>query len=99
MHRSFALLRMTVGWGMRCLGMARDGWVSTVGGLRIVQTLNRCHPERSEGSMHWGADMGWTYHPSLRSFQSGFMETISAIFFMRSNPLICFSRVMALPMR
>src|SRR5580704_18769436 len=31
-------------------------------GLRMTSTSYPCHPERSEGSMHWGADMGWTHH-------------------------------------
>ena len=34
-------------------------------------------------------------HPSLKSFQSRFCDSIRAIFFLRSQPLICFSRAIA----
>ena len=36
-----------------------------------------------------------SYQPSLRSFQSGFIDSIRATFFSRRKPLICFSRAMA----
>src|SRR5215813_14523155 len=44
-----------------------------------------CHPERSEGSL-------FPYHPSLKSFHRGLTDSINAIFFDLSHPLICFSR-------
>jgi hypothetical protein len=43
--------------------------------------------------------LGWhsLYQPALRSCHAGFFATISAIFLIRRQPLICFSRVIALP--
>jgi hypothetical protein len=38
-----------------------------------------------------------SYRPSLKSRHAGFIATINAIFLILSNPLICFSRDIALP--
>lgn len=39
--------------------------------------------------------VGGLYHSKLRSFHWGFIDSINAIFFERSQPLICFSRASA----
>ena len=52
-----------------------------------------CGARSTEGSMHYPAGTdGGRNMPSLRSRQVEFTDTINAIFLMRSNPLICFSR-------
>src|SRR6266513_4619030 len=57
----------------------------------LVLVVVVCHSERSEES----AFMFALYHASLRSSQVGLLDSIKAIFFIRSNPFICFSRSMA----
>lgn len=59
----------------------------------------RRHPESvatDEGSQGWGfVPFSAGYQSALRSFHFGLMDSIRFSFFVRSQPLMCFSRAMA----
>lgn len=56
----------------------------------------RSHPEDPERREGDEGSRDVRYHSLLRSFQSGFIASINAIFFLRTHLLIIFSRVIAL---
>jgi len=102
--RSFAALRMTEGVAqddrricneiLRCAQDDRRGRSACpFDRLRVRMTwgakndLRQCH---SEGAKR-PKNLYISYHPSLKSFHSGFIVSIKAIFLFRSHPFICFS--------
>jgi hypothetical protein len=62
--------------------------------VAVNSECSRCHPERSEGPAFLEVEL--SNQSFARSSQVGFDRSINAIFRDRSQPLICFSRAMAL---
>jgi hypothetical protein len=70
-------------------------WIPALFGAGQNEESKKADVSPARGGVSMTNDVSCHIHSSLKSFHSGFVDSISAIFFFLNQPLICFSLTMA----